>query len=72
MFRNTRIKIAGKFGRLEHFTSRVLGLCLFVLLAYRFFNNQEYLIELGLAVLWLVYWTSHRFEKFFYGRGLRG
>jgi hypothetical protein len=71
MFQNTRIKIASRFGKLEHFTSRVLGFSLFVLLTYRYLTNQEMIFEIILCALWTIYWMAHRIEKFFYGRGLR-
>lgn len=63
-----RVKIAGKFGRIEHTMGELLGLVLWG--EYLYFRVE---LLLPPAIIWTVYIISHRLEKRFYGRyGSRG
>jgi len=63
-----RVKIAGKFGRVEHWAGEILGLVLWG----EYLWTRELLI-LPPAIIWSMYFIAHRLEKRFYGRfGPRG
>ena len=69
MFDKSRIRIASKFGRLEHrfgeMTGLLLGINYFVIMGYR---------NIWAGVMfasWIIYFVSHRLEKAFYPRNFR-
>lgn len=64
-YESTRYRWAFRFGRWEHFLSRMLFVCLLLTLIAH--ANAYYTITLNLIyadiILWLGYWCSHRLEK---------
>lgn len=58
-----RRKIAGKFGRSEHWIARLLGMGL----GFNFWYYRDYIAGI-LMTMWILYWTSHTIEKKVYGR----
>lgn len=63
MWTTLRRKIAGKFGRYEHFMGELLGLALLIVAV----KMEDYL-HWVLFTMWLLYYVSHRLEKITYGR----
>jgi len=71
MFRRIRIKYAFKFGKLEHFFGRLLGLTLFLNCVYLvlFFDNKFLQIfSIINFLIWLGYILSHTTEKKLFGK----
>lgn len=67
-----RIKIAGKFGKLEHRAGRLTGLLILICIIFEYFKLPYRLIVLTATFfMWLIYLISHTLEKKFYGPGLR-
>jgi len=59
-----------RFGRYEHFTSRLLFVFLLITLGLQYFEEYNLALKFMMAdvLLWLMYWTCHRIEKFFHTR----
>jgi len=63
-----RVKIAGKFGRIEHRAGEALGLLTWI--NYWYYKEP---LPLVIAIVWTIYFVAHRLEKKFYGSfGPRG
>lgn len=58
-----RRRIAGWFGRHEHFAGELLGVVLLIEVSY--FQTWQFIIPF---TIWLVYFISHRLEKKVYGK----
>lgn len=74
MFESTRIKWASKFGKLEHFFGRWMGV--FSLLAiFSIYCDlpKQYTFSLAIAtfVCWAIYLVSHTIEKKLYPKRFR-
>jgi len=68
MLIQTRRRIAGKFGRIEHSAGEVLGV-----ITWLHWINEPNAWTLIVAIVWSIYFISHRLEKKFYGKyGPRG
>ena len=80
MFRNLRIKYASKFGKIEHKAGRLIGVILSINLVnlYFFGYYADFLRTSGYGMakaigwmsllIWVIYLTSHTFEKKIYGK----
>jgi len=73
MFKNLRIRIAGKFGSWEHFCGRIIAIPIILIIFLSYYRKDYDFLTLGFItfILWAVYLISHTLEKAFYGRGLR-
>jgi len=68
MLIQTRRRIAGKFGRIEHTAGEVLGI-----VSWGSWFYEKTTTLLCISIIWSVYFVSHRLEKKFYGKyGPRG
>ena len=68
MFTKTRLKYASKCGKVEHFAGRLVGLLVAINLIYDYVKEGEYLFNLLIFVVWIIYILSHTLEKFIYGK----
>ena len=80
LFRNLRIKIASKFGKIEHKAGRLLGLLIFldlILLCYITIKygglylhwvDTLFILLILTFLCWIIYITSHTLEKKIYGK----
>lgn len=68
-----RIKTASKFGQLEHWSARFLGIGLIYLYIWwpTTADNDRLVILKICVLLWIIYIISHTVEKMFYGRSRR-
>ena len=73
MKKTFRQKLAGKFGRIEHFAGRFIGVCALVALICLSQGWIEFtkISLLATFISWIVYLGSHTIEKKLYGPGLR-
>lgn len=70
MLEQTRRKIAGFFGRIEHTFGIITGFAIAVFIGGVYFDApKQYVLYVGYAtfICWLIYLLSHRLEKKFYG-----
>jgi hypothetical protein len=64
MFKQFRRTVAGNFGRIEHHSGELLGIVLWI----EVFIYHWHFSRLLPALLWLIYFVSHRLEKKIYGK----
>ena len=59
-----------RFGRYEHFFSRFLFVVLLITLGLHYFKYYDLVMKFLIAdvILWLIYWSCHRIEKYFHTR----
>ena len=68
-----RIKYALKFGKMEHFSGRFLGVLILLTIVLEYFKLYEitfYLLIFDFCI-WMLYLFSHTFEKKLYPRNFR-
>lgn len=73
MIKKFRTKLALKFGKLEHRMSRVCFVFLiFSIGAYKIGRITWALYSsIASGISWIIYWTSHRLEKWLYPSNFR-
>jgi hypothetical protein len=68
LIRNFRYKTAFKFGKIEHLFARVTFVFLVLTLGLLIFEKEDLALYpvLLAGICWIIYWTSHRLEKWFH------
>lgn len=68
LIRNFRYKTAFKFGKIEHLFARVTFVFLVITLGLLIIGKEDlalYPVLLS-SICWIIYWTSHKLEKWFH------
>lgn len=68
IIKNFRYRNAFRFGRYEHFISRLLFVFLVITLVVFEFKRYDWVEKLLVIdiLLWIIYWSCHRIEKMFH------